>query len=468
MAIIINNRRRYQSYYRYKNIININKNSKLREFYNVRGRFIFYKKPFRNLKLVRRFRSMKWMIARFRMVPREQKFPSLFRRHNVIFKKKQQLKNFYGKLNEKKLKKIVLKTKNNTRSINNISYYDLIERRLDMVLYRAKILPTIFACNQLLNHKKILINNYIGINSVCFPIKSGDFLSLKATYWKYIYKFLIRKINKRSIGHVILSNKPIRIPRNRSKNKTRIRKMFYKNYKYFSLYLEYKKRFIYYLKFCYETTVLGHRVVLNNIWRGFTIYMMYYLYKYLLAFKYSSQNLRRWRIKNYAINDISAYFFKHMVRRGLIYANIAFKDHLYKFALAVKNIALPHINNIDDDGLDLEPVEVLYNYLDKKELLVKIAERYEERGDVRLIKHYKFFKSLKRKKYKKKYPINNPAHLDVYTWFAPKPQWYTPEYLEIDYTSLRIGIIPVLNSEIIYPFNIEIDQMYNFYSNKGY
>jgi len=107
--VAIFNRSRFQSYYRYKNIINVNKNAKLEEFYNIRNRFIFYKKPFNFRRLMRRFRNMKWMIAKFKMVPRILFYPSLFKKHNYVFKKKQQLKIFYGKLSEKKFKKNSIK-----------------------------------------------------------------------------------------------------------------------------------------------------------------------------------------------------------------------------------------------------------------------------------------------------------------------------------------------------------------------
>jgi ribosomal protein S4 len=78
---------------------------------------------------------------------------------------KQQLKNFYGCLNEYKLK-FLIKKKN---------FLSLIESRLDINILRLKFAKTFFQAKQLINHKKIKINNKI-INKSNFILKKGDII----------------------------------------------------------------------------------------------------------------------------------------------------------------------------------------------------------------------------------------------------------------------------------------------------
>jgi ribosomal protein S4 len=46
-----------------------------------------------------------------------------------------------------------------------------------MVLFRMRLLPTIFACNQFIKHQGVLVNNEI-ITLTNYRIKIGDILSL--------------------------------------------------------------------------------------------------------------------------------------------------------------------------------------------------------------------------------------------------------------------------------------------------
>ncbi|KPF78178.1 30S ribosomal protein S4 [alpha proteobacterium AAP81b] len=72
-------------------------------------------------------------------------------------KAKQKLKGYYGDVTEKQFRKVyeeAVRMKGDT-SQNLIG---LLEQRLDMVVYRAKFAPTIFAARQIVNHGHILVN----------------------------------------------------------------------------------------------------------------------------------------------------------------------------------------------------------------------------------------------------------------------------------------------------------------------
>jgi ribosomal protein S4 len=459
--VAIFNRSRFQSYYRYKNIINVNKNAKLEEFYNIRNRFIFYKKPFNFRRLLRRFRNMKWMIAKFKMVPRILFYPSLFKKHNYIFKKKQQLKIFYGKLSEKKFKTIVLKSKNSSKTLENSSYFNVIETRLDMLLYRAKFLPTIFSCNQLLTHKKILINNNIITNKTAYPIKQGDFISLKKDYWGNIYKYLVMKSNKRLIGHKVLKQVKTH-SKKRSSNRSKLRKIFYSNFKYADFAEKYKKRFDFYLEQVQYVVKCRHKALGNTYLKEIAIFIAGQFFNKISQFNTISQNLRRWNVANYVQHDILGYLYKHQLRYLLNVLNISFKEYFLPYSIAVSK------------RIPARDFKMRVHYWNKTGIYREafINSRLPvmlEDFDIKIRRHYNFYSNLYQISNIKSYPINNPSHLEAYPWFNPNPQWYTPKYLETDYTTLRIGIIQKpQEKDIMYPFNINLSSLYNFYSLKGY
>ena len=54
----------------------------------------------------------------------------------------------------------------------------LLERRLDAVVYRAKLVPTIFAARQFINHGHIKVNGR-RVNIASFRLKVGDAIEVK-------------------------------------------------------------------------------------------------------------------------------------------------------------------------------------------------------------------------------------------------------------------------------------------------
>ena len=75
---------------------------------------------------------------------------------NQLFAK-QKLKFYYGDLTEKQFRRIYTKASNIKGDTSQI-LIELLERRLDAIVYRMKFVPTIFAARQLVNHGHVKVN----------------------------------------------------------------------------------------------------------------------------------------------------------------------------------------------------------------------------------------------------------------------------------------------------------------------
>ena len=95
---------------------------------------------------------------------------------NQLFAK-QKLRFYYGDLTEKQFRRIydkASKTKGDTSQI----LIELLERRLDAIVYRMKFVPTIFAARQLVNHGHILVNGK-RVNIPSYTVSNEDVIELK-------------------------------------------------------------------------------------------------------------------------------------------------------------------------------------------------------------------------------------------------------------------------------------------------
>ena len=54
----------------------------------------------------------------------------------------------------------------------------LLERRLDAVVYRAKLVPTVFAARQFVNHGHVTVNGK-RVNIASFRVKEGDIVEVR-------------------------------------------------------------------------------------------------------------------------------------------------------------------------------------------------------------------------------------------------------------------------------------------------
>lgn len=96
--------------------------------------------------------------------------------YGVQLRAKQKLKGYYGNIGERQFRKIydeAVRRKGDT-SENMI---ELLERRLDAVVYRMKFVSTVFAARQLVNHGHVLVNGK-RVNIPSYRLKDGDEIAL--------------------------------------------------------------------------------------------------------------------------------------------------------------------------------------------------------------------------------------------------------------------------------------------------
>lgn len=90
---------------------------------------------------------------------------------------KQKLKGYYGDLTEKQFRKIYGEAER-VRGDTGEMLIGLLERRLDAVVYRAKLVPTIFAARQFVNHGHVTVNGK-RVNIASYRVKEGDVVEVR-------------------------------------------------------------------------------------------------------------------------------------------------------------------------------------------------------------------------------------------------------------------------------------------------
>ena len=89
---------------------------------------------------------------------------------------KQKLKGYYGDVTEKQFKRTYMEA-SRIKGDTGQNLIGLLEQRLDMVVYRAKFAPTIFAARQIVSHGHIYLNG-VTTNVASARVKVGDVVSL--------------------------------------------------------------------------------------------------------------------------------------------------------------------------------------------------------------------------------------------------------------------------------------------------
>ena len=90
---------------------------------------------------------------------------------------KQKLKSYYGYITEKQFHNLFVKA-TKVKGDTSQNFVELLERRLDAVVYRMKFVPTIFSARQFVSHGHILVNKKkVTISS--YSIKDDDIIEVK-------------------------------------------------------------------------------------------------------------------------------------------------------------------------------------------------------------------------------------------------------------------------------------------------
>ncbi len=90
---------------------------------------------------------------------------------------KQKLKGYYGNITEKQFLryfKEAVRRKGDTSQ----NLIEILERRLDAVVYRSKLVPTVFAARQFVSHGHVLVNGR-RVNVPSYMVKDGDVIEVR-------------------------------------------------------------------------------------------------------------------------------------------------------------------------------------------------------------------------------------------------------------------------------------------------
>jgi small subunit ribosomal protein S4 len=90
---------------------------------------------------------------------------------------KQRLKGYYGNIGERQFRRIYDEAVRR-RGDTGENLIELLERRLDAVVYRMKYVPTVFASRQFVSHGHVTVNGK-RVNIPSYMVKDGDVIAVK-------------------------------------------------------------------------------------------------------------------------------------------------------------------------------------------------------------------------------------------------------------------------------------------------
>ncbi len=97
--------------------------------------------------------------------------------YGIQLRAKQKLKGYYGRINEKQFKRVyeeAVRLRGDTSEI----LIGLLERRLDAIVYRAKLAPTVFAARQLVSHGHLRVNG-VKVNIPSYRCQVDDVIEVR-------------------------------------------------------------------------------------------------------------------------------------------------------------------------------------------------------------------------------------------------------------------------------------------------
>ena len=90
---------------------------------------------------------------------------------------KQKFKGYYGNIGEKQFRKYFAEAERR-RGDTGQNLIGILECRIDAIVYRLKLAPTVFAARQIINHGHIRVNGK-RVNIPSFQVKENDLIEVK-------------------------------------------------------------------------------------------------------------------------------------------------------------------------------------------------------------------------------------------------------------------------------------------------
>lgn len=402
---------RYKIAFQAKSKIWPYKNSRLRRFFNIRGRKLVRRGLFKRYFLV--FNNMKWTIARRYIRPYMQKRRALRRKYRNVFYTKQQLRAFYGIQKEEVFRNFFKKFLGGAKGRNNM-FAIALERRADMVLFRLRFLPTIYACNQFVHHFGLNINGKkeFSANALIVP---GDIITFEKAQWSPFVEYLFERLYWRVYGLNVWKRRQFKALRKKiwwcSKNKffrksnvILLKKIYYTTRRLLRINITFSK----YLPILYKEIRMVEKInsnVNNNIfinlrkntlllWQNYRQTMKILIRKIMLTSK------SKWRLKMWNWRQYYAQYFNSITLIFRLYKTLTFYFTQFKTLelLFYKNLI------ISNTKLDWQHDKVFFTELkslsektlhDQKIQLVDLLRKkdFYLKTDAQLTKQIIFFKS---------------------------------------------------------------------------
>ncbi len=453
-----------------KSKLNLYKNSFLRGIYLIRRRQIKRKGYFKYV--IRRANNIKWIINRRKFSPINKSQltynnpypnnigygrPTRFKqRYRENFYKKQQFRIFYGKFNEKKLRRLI-KNHKITVAAQTSRFFSLIESRLDVIFFRRRLIPTIYSCHQFIHHFGLEVNSKLE-NCPQTSIDIGDIVTIPSLFWKSIIKFYFARIYWRRWGIFIRGRRLIK----KFKKFMLIFQPFNQSIKLLPSFkcdpiikslinnsASFKKDFNFY-------------VILLITYKKFNLeYKNKFIQKILRNNKYYKWDKRVDQIK---INKLQIYQQLQLtasLRKNLL-------PRIFRFIKQTSSKGLAQTEQFANRyNLEFQErkIDIIKN--DNKKEKKKTAA-YEKKQNtffqynIRIINRRKIFFRIKTN-YSKRIARNKRIIRKKNLHF------FIPKYIQRDFRTLSIIKVETQKESIIYyPFRISLNKLYSFYRSKGF
>ena len=103
--------------------------------------------------------------------------------YGVQLREKQKIKGYYGNITEKQFRGIFTEAvrRKGDSSENLIA---LLESRLDAIIYRMNVVPTVFSSRQLISHKHVTVNGTV-VNIPSYRCRPGDVIEVRERARKF-------------------------------------------------------------------------------------------------------------------------------------------------------------------------------------------------------------------------------------------------------------------------------------------
>ncbi len=115
----------------------------------------------------------------------------------IQLRAKQKLKGYYGNITEKQFSRYYAESARR-RGDSGENLINLLEHRLDTLVYRAKLVPTMFAARQFVSHGHVEIGNR-RVTIPSYRVKNGEVVTLRQRSQKMDMVEVARKSSERDV-----------------------------------------------------------------------------------------------------------------------------------------------------------------------------------------------------------------------------------------------------------------------------